>query len=90
MSGKRCGVSTIITLIHIITTGLTLLVFADILVSYILSPYHPVRQSLDMVVQPLLAPIRRILPPTGPLDFSPLVLIIIIQLLDSILVSLLV
>jgi YggT family protein len=83
-------VATLVTLIHFITTGLTLVVFADILVSYFLSPFHPIRQSLDMIVQPLLVPIRRILPPTGPLDFSPLVLIIIIQLLDTLLVNLLI
>lgn len=82
--------ATLVTLIHFITTGLTLVVFADILVSYFLSPFHPIRQSLDMIVQPLLVPIRRILPPTGPLDFSPLVLIIIIQLLDTLLVNLLI
>jgi YggT family protein len=83
-------VVTLITLINFITYGLTLIVFVDILVSYFLSPYHPFRESLDRIVQPLLAPIRRILPPTGPIDFSPVVLIILIQLLGNFLISMLV
>lgn len=81
--------ANIIPVIHFISTGLTLLVVVDILVSYFLSPYHPVRQSLDMLVQPMLAPIRRILPQTGPLDFSPLVLIFLIWVVETLLISLL-
>jgi YggT family protein len=48
-------------------------------VSYLLSPYHPVRSSLDRIVQPMLAPLRRWIPPVGILDFTPVVLIILIQ-----------
>ncbi|MCS7262707.1 MAG: YggT family protein [Aquificaceae bacterium] len=32
-------------------------------------------ELLDRLVSPLLEPIRRVLPPTGGLDFSPLVLL---------------
>lgn len=78
-----------ISVIHFISTGLTLVVVLDILVSYFLSPYHPVRQSLDTLVQPLLAPIRRILPQTGPLDFSPLVLIFLIWIVETLLINIL-
>ena len=45
--------------------------------------YNGVSSLLD----PLLAPIRRILPPTGGLDFSPLVLLIGLQLLQTLLVN---
>jgi len=37
----------------------------------------------------MLAPIRRILPSTGMFDFSPLVLIILLQVIEYILRSLL-
>jgi YggT family protein len=39
-------------------------------------------------VEPLLAPIRRILPPTGPIDLSPMVLILGIALVRQMLVAL--
>jgi YggT family protein len=48
-----------------------------------------VRQTLEVVVEPLLAPIRRIMPQTGGLDFSPLILLVLVQLIESILIQLL-
>ena len=36
-------------------------------------------QSINMVLEPLLAPIRRLLPNTGAIDFSPLVLILLLN-----------
>ncbi len=68
---------------------LSLLIFVDIILSYFMDPYHPVRRAMDSVVDPMLAPIRRILPPLGGLDFSPLVLIVLIQVLANIIISLL-
>lgn len=35
-----------------------------------------------VITEPLLAPIRRILPQTGMIDFSPLVLIIILVVIE--------
>lgn len=37
--------------------------------------------GIQAILEPLLAPIRRILPPAGGLDFSPLVLLIALQVL---------
>ena len=61
------------------------IVIASILLSYFLDPYHPVRQGVDNLVRPLLDPIRRVVPPMGMLDFSPLVLIILIQVVANLL-----
>ena len=76
-----------IQLINLIAQLFTILVIIQVFMSYFMDPYHPVRQSLDRLVEPLLFPIRRILPQTGVLDFSPLVLIIIIQIVARILVG---
>lgn len=38
------------------------------------------------VTEPILAPIRRILPPLGGIDFSPLLALILIQVVSSLLV----
>ena len=53
--------------------------------SWILSPYHPVRQFLDRIVEPMVAPIRRVMPSVGMLDLSPLILMILIELVSGIL-----
>lgn len=65
------------------------LVFITVILSYFMNPYHPVRRALDGFVEPMLAPIRRILPPIGGLDFSPFVLLILLQLLGNIIIRLL-
>jgi YggT family protein len=80
----------VIQVIHLLSGGLTFIIFVDIIVSYFLSPYHPVRRALDSIVQPMLAPIRRLMPTTGMFDFSPLVLIFVIWIVERILISLLI
>jgi YggT family protein len=77
-------------LIRLLATLLIWLVIASVLLSYVLSPYHPVRMAIDRLVDPFLNPIRKIMPSTGMIDFSPLILIVLIELLSRILISVLV
>lgn len=82
----------ILFLIRLVNTLATVLVFAVIiqtLLSYFMSPYHPIRRTLDNIIEPMLRPIRRVLPPLAGLDFSPLVLVIVIQIVESLLTSIL-
>ena len=79
----------LITIINIVSQLLVLLVFISVILSYFMDPYHPIRRGVDNIVGPMLAPIRRVVPTVGMLDFSPLVLILLIQLIKSLLVSLL-
>ena len=80
----------LVATVELIISGLTLVVFVDVILSFVLNPFHPVRRALDSVVEPMLAPIRRLLPPAGGLDFSPAVLLILIQIIGRVLVSLLI
>ncbi|OGO67677.1 MAG: hypothetical protein A2Z37_16325 [Chloroflexi bacterium RBG_19FT_COMBO_62_14] len=68
---------------------LTLVVLIDVVLSFFMSPFAPLRRTLDSLVDPMLAPIRRVIPPVGMFDFSPLVLIILIQIVEEILVRVL-
>jgi YggT family protein len=64
----------------------SLIVVAAAIVSWIrLDPRHPVAAVVYRLTEPVLAPIRRALPPMGGLDFSPMVLLIALQVLKSIL-----
>lgn len=38
-------------------------------------------EAINAVLAPLLRPIQRLMPPTGAIDFSPMVLIVLIQVL---------
>lgn len=65
-------------------------IFARAILSFFpLSPSSPMAslaQFLYRITEPVLAPVRRVLPPMGGLDLSPLVVIIGIQILTSFLV----
>lgn len=68
---------------------IVILVLAHVILSYFMSPYHPIRSFVDRMVEPLLAPIRRVVPLVGMFDFSPIILIILVQLIQRVLISLL-
>lgn len=48
--------------------------------------YSPASALLSALCEPLLAPVRRALPPLGGLDFSPLVVVIALQALKILIV----
>jgi YggT family protein len=77
----------LVRLINILSQFFILLVIVKIILSYFMDPYHPLRRTLDNLVEPLLAPIRRVVPLIGMFDFSPLILIILVQVLSSVLIS---
>lgn len=82
-------IGLLLALVNYISMGLSLLLIAYVVLSYFMDPYHPVRSTVDRIVNPILNPIRRVLPRTGMVDFSPLAAIILVQVLEFLLRSLL-
>ena len=82
--------NAVVTVIVTIFNFLSLLIIADALLSFILPPYHPVREALGRILQPMYAPIRRILPTMGMMDFSPIVLLLLLQVLERLIITLLI
>jgi YggT family protein len=76
---------TVVQIIDILVRLLILVIIVDSVISFFMSPYHPFRVALDGIVNPILAPIRRIVPPMGGLDLSPMVLIIVVVIVEGIL-----
>ncbi|HSI24334.1 MAG TPA: YggT family protein [Methylotenera sp.] len=59
--------------------------FYAILLQVILSwvnPHSPISSVLDSLTKPILAPIQRLLPTAGGMDFSPVVALILIQMVN--------
>ena len=50
---------------------------------------QPVARFFNMITDPLLAPIRRIMRPAGGLDFSPILLMLLVWLVENALLFLL-
>jgi YggT family protein len=63
-----------------------LIVFAYVLTSWVKLPYSlsPVQRFLNDVCEPYVRLWRRVLPSFGPLDFSPMVAILALYVLDTI------
>jgi YggT family protein len=57
------------------------IIIAHVVLSYFMQPYHPIRVAIDRLVLPLLNPIRRVVPLIGMIDISPMILIILVQLI---------
>jgi YggT family protein len=73
----------------------TWIVIADVVLSWLISlnmvnPYQPTvrsfSQALHSLTEPLLRPIRRYLPQTQGIDFSPVVLIIVCVFVQQVLI----
>jgi len=87
---------TLIGVLGIIVNAIVMLVIVQFVIGLLFSfnvvnsSNHFLMQvysSINALMDPLLRPIRKILPDTGAIDFSPLVLIIGIQILMRILVG---
>jgi YggT family protein len=61
-------------------------VISKVFLSYFISPNHPVRLFIDRIVEPMLRPIRKIIPQIGMIDISPLVLIVIVQIIGMVII----
>ena len=79
-------IDILIIMVNTVQQILVILVIVSVILSYFMDPYHPVRRGVDNIVQPLLEPIRRVVPLVGMLDFSPLILILLLQLIGRFLV----
>jgi len=66
-----------------------LLMIVHVIISYFMSPFHPFRQRVDQIVEPMLRPIRRMIPTVGMFDFSPLILMVLASIINSILKNIL-
>lgn len=83
-------INLVILFIRALSQLLVLLVIVSVILSYFMDPYHPLRRAINSVVEPMLAPIRRVVPLLGMLDFSPIILILLIQLLSNLIIRFLI
>jgi len=78
-----------VVLLQLINLMFTLYSFAIIaralLPWFRISYYHPVMRFLIQITEPILAPLRRYIPPVSGLDFTPMVALIILWLVEQLL-----
>jgi YggT family protein len=65
----------------------SMVVLAAVIMSWIrLSPGNPVQQFVHVMTEPVLSAARRIIPPMGGLDVSPMLVLIVLQVIRSVLI----
>jgi YggT family protein len=70
-------------LVNLVLTLYSLIIIARSLLSFIrMNPYHPVMDFLIKITEPVLAPIRQVIPPIGPIDISPLVALLLLRFVE--------
>lgn len=80
----------VIQFVNLLTTVLTLAILARALLSWLPNLHHTALMAvLIQITEPILGPIRRILPRMGMFDFSPMVAIFLLLILQRIVVALL-
>jgi len=79
-------VASFVALIDLIARLYQIVLLARVLLSWVqVDPYHPAVQFLYQITEPVLRPIRQIVPPTAMgLDFSPLIAMVLVEVLASI------
>ncbi|AOL24803.1 YggT family protein [Erythrobacter litoralis] len=84
------GLLAVYDIISILTSALVMLIIIQFVIGLlfafnVVSPSNQFLMSfytsINNLLDPILRPIRRIMPDTGTIDFSPLVLIILLQIL---------
>ncbi|PCJ28233.1 MAG: YggT family protein [SAR86 cluster bacterium] len=48
---------------------------------------HPILKLIWQLTEPVMGPVRKIIPPMGGMDFSPIFIFIVIQLLENFIIS---
>jgi len=74
--------------VDVFFTLLSLAILARVLLSWVrVSSYHPAVDFLYRITEPILAPLRRAIPPIGMIDISPAIALILVQIVQQILVA---
>ncbi len=76
--------------INLLFYALWAAILGRVIISWLnLSPDNPVVVALYQITEPILAPIRRLLPQMGMLDLSPMIALIIMMVIQRALLRLL-
>lgn len=83
------GVAVVLAVYYLLKWSLYLLMGVVLLAAVLswINPNAPIAPTLDALSAPFLAPVRRVIPLVGGVDLSPLVILVVVQLLLGVLAS---
>ena len=75
----------LLNFVALLSQILTLAIFVRAILSWFpISRDNPFVEVIVQITDPILGPIRRVIPLMGSIDFSPLVAIILLQMISSV------
>ena len=83
-------ISYLFQFLNLLLTVLTVAILIRALLTWVpnMDPSNPLVRLLNQITDPLLQPARRLIPPMGGMDLSPIVVIVALQLLQRLLMRL--
>ncbi len=83
------------SVVNFIFNFFIIMIFARVILSWVrVSPYHPtwgpIINFIYQVTEPIMAPVRNIMPPMGGFDFSPIIVLLGLDFLRRIVLSFLI
>jgi len=76
------------TFVEILVQVLVIAIFLRAIISWFrLAPDNPVQVILVQVTEPILSPLRRVVPSLGMIDITPWIAMILLQVLGNLIVS---
>ena len=83
--------SFVIDFVNILFWLLNAAIFVRVLFSWLnIDPYSTFATIIYQITDPILEPLHRIIPPVGPLDITPMVALILLDIVRRIVLSLLI
>ncbi|HEX6182274.1 MAG TPA: YggT family protein [Pyrinomonadaceae bacterium] len=79
---RRAPISFVGYIIFGALAGYSLMIFARIIMSWGVSAHNRLLHFLIRMTEPLLGPFRRVIPPLGMIDISPIIVLFLLDLLQ--------
>ena len=77
--------SFVVSFVDLLFTLLSFAIIGRALVSWLpIDRYNPIIRILDQITEPILAPLRRVVPPLGMMDITPIVALILLMILQRV------
>ena len=81
-------IAILVRFVELLFNVMTFAILARVLLSWFpMSPGNKIAVFLYDITEPVLGPIRKIVPPVGMLDLSPFIAIVLLQVLEYIILS---
>ena len=87
---RRRKIDTFTLFVGILLNVLSFAILARVLLSWFINPYtnsNPIFTFLVEITEPILAPLRNIIPRLGMFDISPIVAMILLQVMGNIVIG---